>query len=145
MLDTIKEFLKGQDWRFSQVEDDTLLFGVSSQNGIYQCIIRVDAEKNRTLVYSVAGTSVPTPRQLEMVVLLNLLNVNRFMGSFELYPDTGEVRYRTSLYYGSTNPDADMVEKLILVNLSEMDTAFPAIQRVVTGTDPVEAFSELAA
>jgi hypothetical protein len=65
------------------------------------------------------------------------------MGNFELYPETGEVRFRTSLHYGASNPDADVLEKLILLNLSEMDTAFPAIQRVVTGTDSAEAFNQL--
>jgi hypothetical protein len=65
MLDSIKEFLKQQEWQFSQLGEDTLLLGVSGRNGIYQCIIQVDSEKNRTLVYSVAGTSVPTSRQLQ--------------------------------------------------------------------------------
>jgi hypothetical protein len=144
MLDSVKQFLKAQDWQFSQLGDDTLLLGVSGRNGIYQCIIQIDTEKSRALVYSVAGTSVHTSRQAEMTILLNRLNIDRFMGNFELYPETGEVRFRTSLYYGTLTPDNDVLEKLILVNLGEMDTAYPAIQRVVTGTDSKEAFSQLA-
>ena len=125
-INIIKEFLKSQEWQFTQVEGkNVLLFGIGGKNGNFQCIADLIDEDNSLIFYSVCGANTPENKRLDMLQLLNDLNYKLFFGNFEMDFQAGEVRIRTSISFKHFELNQDFIEELIMSNIVTMDKSFP--------------------
>jgi hypothetical protein len=144
-INIIKEFLKSQEWQFTQVEGkNVLLFGIGGKNGNFQCIADLIDEDNSLIFYSVCGANTPENKRLDMLQLLNDLNYKLFFGNFEMDFQAGEVRIRTSISFKHFELNQDFIEELIMSNIVTIDKSLPSIVGLMFGEISVEKALELS-
>ena len=134
MLKIIKEYLQENDWQFTQVKDkDIFLFGIAGKNGNFQCIADIVEDEHKFIFFSVYGANVPPEKRPQLLELINYLNVNFFVGNFEMDYQDGEIRYRTGVYLEFIIPNKNMIDQLIMTNIITMDKYLPALTGVMFG------------
>jgi hypothetical protein len=144
-IDIIKEFLKDQDWQFTQVKDkNILLFGIGGKNGNFQCIADLIHEENRLIFFSVCGANTPESKRNDMLQLLNALNYKLFFGNFEMDLENGEIRYRTSVSFKHIELNQNFIEEFIMSNIVTMDKSLPSLVGVMFGEISAEKALELS-
>lgn len=144
-INIIKDFLKKQDWQFTQVEGkNILLFGISGKNGNFQCIADLIEEENKFIFFSVCGANTPTNKRKETIELLNVLNYKLFFGNFEMEIQDGEIRFRTSLLFNHIELNVDIIEEIVMSNIITMDKSLPSIMGLLFGEITVEKALEFS-
>lgn len=144
-INIIKDFLKSQEWQFTQVEGkNILLFGISGNNGSFQCIANLIEEENKLIFFSVCGANTPLGKRKEMLELLNILNYELFLGNFIMDIQDGEIRFRTNISFNHVELNQNLIEELIISNISTMDRYLPSILGLMYGEISVEKALELS-
>jgi hypothetical protein len=134
MLNLIKDFLHKQEWQFSKIEDQNVfLFGMGSKNGNFQCVIEVIDEEKKFLFYSIMGANIPPEKRADVLQLINKLNCMLFVGNFEMEEEEGEIRYKVGISYEIITPTLELIEELIMTNISTLDRSLPAIMGLTFG------------
>ena len=143
MLKIIKEFLKENEWQYSQVDDRNIfIFGIGGKNGNFQCIIDIDENDKKFLFSSLCGANTPIEKRKDILELINIFNTNLYLGNFVMGTEDGEVRYKTNLEYKFITPNKGLVTQLIMVNIITMDTHLPGIMGAMYGgLTPTQAFN----
>jgi len=144
-INIIKDFLKSQEWQFTQLEGkNILLFGIGGKNGKFQCIADLIEEESKLIFFSVCGVNTPTNKRQDMLQLLNGLNYKLFLGNFEMDLQYGEVRFRTSVSFKHIELNQNFIEELIMSNIVIMDKSLPAILGLIFGEINIEKALELS-
>lgn len=133
-IDIIKDFLNRQNWQFTQLKDSNLiLFGISGDNGNFQCIANIIEEEKQFSFTSVCGANTLADKKILMLELLNVLNGKLFLGNFEMDFVDGEIRLRTNISYKYLDLNTNSVEELIMTNIITMDRSLPSIMGLMYG------------
>ncbi|MCD1261701.1 YbjN domain-containing protein [Paenibacillus athensensis] len=74
-----------------------LRIAYADEAGAWTMLVLTDEADQVCIVYSLFPTPVPVERRTELAVFLNAENYDLALGSFELDPADGELRFRTSL------------------------------------------------
>ncbi len=134
MLKLVKEYLKKQEWQFSELDEKNIfLFGIGGKNGNFQCIADVFEDEQKLVFFSICGANTPIEKRNEVLDLLNQLNYNFFLGHFEMDNEAGEIRYKTSILYKHITPTEELIDQILMTNIVTMDTYLPAIMGVMFG------------
>ncbi len=142
----IKDFLKTQEWQFTQVEDKNIfLFGISGKNGNFQCVADLIDNEYKFMFFSVCGANTPADKKRLMLELLNALNYKLFFGNFEMDSEDGEIRLRTSISFKNLKLNQDFIKELIMTNIVAMDNSLPSIMGLMFGDISVSEAIELEA
>lgn len=145
-IDIIKDFLRSQEWQFTEVEDkNILLFGIGGKNGNFKCIVDLIADEKRLIFFSVPENNTPEDKKQDMLLLLNNLNCRLFFGSFEMDLQDGKVKFKTSISFNHFELNQNFVEELILSNIVTVDKCLPSIIGLMLGKMSVEKALELSA
>lgn len=99
----------------------TFRMPVKGLHGEWVCIIRVFADTQRILVYSIVPRSVPETKRIRMAELLVRINYGLVLGNFEMDWDDGELRYKTSMDIEGITPTADLLRNLVFSNFFSTD------------------------
>ncbi len=145
MLNLVKEYLKKQEWQYSQIENkDIFLFSIGGEKGNFQCIIDISESEHRLKFFTISSANAPIEKRNEILELLNKLNFGFFIGNFEMDPDNGQIRYKTNLSYQFIEePNILLLEELIMMNIITMDRCTPSILGVLYGNLSVDKAIEL--
>ena len=144
-INLIKDFLKSQEWQFTQVEGkNVLLFGIGGKNGNFQCIADLIDEDSRLIFFSVCGANTPESKRQDMLQLLNDLNYKLFFGNFEMDLQDGEVRFRTSISFKHFEVNQDLIQEIIMSNIVTMDKSLASIVGLMFGEISVQKALELS-
>jgi len=132
MRSIVKDFLKSQNWQYSEIEGKSLiLFGINGENGNFQCIADIIEETSEFIFFSICGSNVPIEKRSEIIELLNQINFRILLGNFVMDPEDGEIRFRTSVNYNSITPSIKFVENIIMPNIITVDSCLPAIMGIL--------------
>jgi hypothetical protein len=132
MVNSVKKFLKEQEWEFSKSDKGNIFtFGVSLENGNFQCLIDVNPEREQLMIYSFCGSNCPIKKIPSLTEILNKINYQLFLGSFEVDPEDGEVRFKTSTYFDNIKPSSGFVASYVIPNIFAMDKHLPIIMRFI--------------
>ena len=144
MRELVKNFLKQQDWQFSEIEENNfIIFGISGDNGNFQCVIDVIEDEYKLIFFSICGSNVPFDKRKEILDFINRWNYKIFMGNFIMDPENGEIRFRTSITYEFIKPSLEIVEQVIILNLVTMDKSLPGLMGIMFGDLSAEKAIEL--
>jgi hypothetical protein len=145
MFQQVIKYLKEKEWVYSPIEDKTVaILGISGNNGKFQCVIDVREQENKIIFFSIFGSNVPENKRVGMAELITRLNYEKFLGNFDMDFETGQVRYKTSLFYGNTLVDDDIIDNLIMANITTMDLSLEGfMQYIYGGLTPPEAYSAM--
>jgi len=143
MFQQVIKYLKEKDWIYSPIENKTVvILGISGSNGKFQCVIDVRENENKIIFFSIFGSNVPENKRVGMAELLTRLNYEQFIGNFDMDFETGQVRYKTSLFYGKSLVDNDIIDNLIMTNITAMDISLDVLMQYIYGDlIPQEAYS----
>jgi len=134
MYNTIIEFLKQENWQYSEIaEKDAIFFGVGGKHGNFQCIANINDEESKFSFYSICGSNAPSEKRKLVLELINDLNNNLDVGNFQIDLEDGEVRFKTGIFFQSLKTNIQIVENIILPNLMGMDMALPGIVGLMFG------------
>ncbi len=89
----------------------------------------------QVMVYSLHPWVVPEDRRLAMMELLIRANYGLVIGNFEMDPDDGELRFKTSIDVGSDRLSSELLARLVQHNLDAFEQYLPAVEAVIAGGD----------
>jgi hypothetical protein len=143
MFEQIINFFRHKDWSFTQIKDKTIvILGISGKNGKFQLVADIRESEKQIAFFTICGINTPENKKPEICALLTRLNFGKFLGNFEMDYDDGEIRYKTSMYYGDIKLDDDVIERLVMTNIMTMDISLPSIMSLIYGDiSPVEAYN----
>ncbi len=141
----VKDFLKSQDWQFTQIQDkNVIFFGISGKNGNFQCYANLRENKKKFIFFSICGANTPLEKRLSMLELLNSFNYKLFFGNFEMDLEDGEIRFKTSVSYSNLDLNQHFIKELIMTNINIMDKSLAAIMKLMFGDISVEEAMKLS-
>lgn len=145
VFDVLVRFFREDDWKFRQVEGETiLLMGFQGENGRWQLIARARDPEQQVIVFSVLEKRVPEERRSAMAEFVARANYGMIIGNFELDFSDGEVRYKTSIDVESGELTTGMVKRLVYANVLMMDKYLPGIIDVMHGrAEPADAIAKI--
>jgi len=145
MFSKIINFFKEKEWIYTIIEDKTIaILGISGKNGKLQCIADVSEDEKKMIFFSVCNSNVSDDKKLLMCELLTRINHGKFLGNFEMDFEDGEIRYKTSIYYGDLELSNDVIENLIMTNIVTMDNALVSIMQLIfSDTSPIQAYNSI--
>ena len=145
MFSKIIDFFKEQGWIYTVIEDKTIaILGISGKNGKFQCIADVREDEKKIIFYSLCNSNVSEDKKILMCELLTRINHGKFSGNFEMDLNDGEIRYKTSIYYGNLELSKDVIENLIMTNIVTMDNALVSIMQLIfSDTSPIQAYNSI--
>lgn len=141
MFNKIIDYFKSQAWDYAPVGNETsAILGIKGENGEFECLAEVNEENKKFIFFSIFSENIPLGKRLEMSELLTRLNFGKFLGNFEMDIDDGELRYKTSIYFGNLELTPEIVENMIMTNIATMDQSIGGfIQLIHGGKSAIEA------
>ncbi len=134
MFKQIINYLKEKDWIYTSIEDKTvIILGISGKNGKFQCIINVQKLDKKIILFSMFSSNIPENKRVGMAELITRLNYEKFLGNFDMDFETGQVRYKTSLFYGDSLVNDDIIDNLIMTNILTMDSSLDGLMQYIYG------------
>ncbi|NJL03067.1 MAG: YbjN domain-containing protein, partial [Spirulinaceae cyanobacterium SM2_1_0] len=126
-------FLRADGWPYEPVDEGTLRTQCQGNNGRWVCYVRVREAAQQLLFYSIYPTAVPPEQRAAMSEFVTRANYGVFIGNFELDLNDGELRYKTSIDVEGSQLNANLVKRLVAINVGMMDEYWPGIERVLAG------------
>jgi hypothetical protein len=112
----------------------TVRFGISLDNGHYECYADALEESSQFIVCSISPVKVPLNKRALVAEFLTRINYRLLLGGFEMDYADGEVRFKTTLIYEDDIPPTDaLIDRTFKTNLRMMDRFFPGIMAIVYG------------
>jgi hypothetical protein len=141
LLDQLIGFLTSDDWSFTRLQGEPILYTtVKGNHGEWNCFAQIREEQNQILFYSICPTPVPEDKRSPIAEFLTRANSGLILGNFELDFDDGEIRYKTSIDVTNDFLNQALIKQLVYTNVSMMDEYLPGIQAVIAGeATPIEA------
>ena len=121
MADIVQQFFIEQRWPYEDMGEQLYRVQVEGGAAEWVCLVKLDEERHFCLVYSVLSETVPPKKRAEMALFLAEINYDLGVGSFEMDPQDGEVRFRTSLDVEGDRLSRALFERLVTMNITMMD------------------------
>lgn len=122
MLQKVIEYLKKQNWVYSQGRKENILtLTLGGNNGFYHCAIDVREDISLFLFISYMAPVCPPEKRAEMAQLLCQINSNLLYGNFEMDLFDGVIKCRTGMYYNDIELNDKLIDNVISRNTSSMD------------------------
>ncbi len=132
LLQTVMDFLAGDDWPFELVKPERLESPVQGENGMWLCGVEI-GRGQVCVVYSYCPLVIPIADRPKMAEFTTLANYGLFVGNFEMDFRDGELRFKTSIDVGQGDLPVPLVRPLIYHNVTTMDQYLPGVMAVVHG------------
>ncbi len=116
-------------------ELSTVSFTHEGEQRSWEVFCRARHPVPQVMVYSLHPWIVPADRRLAMMELLTRANYGLVIGNFELDPDDGELRFKTSIDFGSDRLSGEVLARLIQHNVDAFEQYLPAVEAVIAGGD----------
>lgn len=142
-LDILEEIVAANDWPFDRSSDDELIVEIEGRWCDYRLFFVWQTDISAMQFSCQFDMTVPTARRAALDELLGLINVQLWLGHFDVPPDENTIMFRqTMLFRGARGASVEQLEDLVEIALSECERYFPAFQFVLrNGRTPSEAVS----
>lgn len=132
MADIVQQFFLEQRWPYETLSEDLYRIQVRGSEAEWLCLVKLDEEREFCLVYSVLPEPVPVEKRADMAMFLVATNYDIGVGSFEMDPEDGEIRFRTSIDVEGDRLSKALFERLASMNITMMDEFIqPLLARLV--------------
>ncbi|MGJ1404475.1 YbjN domain-containing protein [Sphingobacterium siyangense] len=141
MLTSLKKFLEHQQWAYSKgIDENIILFGMSGENGNFQCVAAVNDKAKKFIFVSIIGVRVPKDKVAVLLEAINKINYHLTFGNFEMDTlDSGEIRFKTSLLYqGIDEIQEAHISNTIVPNLICADNYIPVFNELILENKTVD-------
>ncbi|HYH51796.1 MAG TPA: YbjN domain-containing protein [Acidimicrobiia bacterium] len=142
--DVIDEYLSVCEFPFvSSADDGVRWVPIAGQHGAWYLALSPRDELWQLIAHSVMTERVPVRRRREVALYLTRANLGLVLGNFEFDLDDGSVRYKTSIDVEGGELSVELVDHLVLANLTTFDRHLPGIRAVMGGDNAAEAFAAI--
>lgn len=121
MADIVQQFFLEQRWPYEDMGEQLYRVQVEGGEVEWVCLVKLDEERHFCLVYSILPEVVPPKKRTQMALFLAETNYDLGIGSFEMDPEDGELRFRTSLDVEGDRLSRALFERLVTMNITMMD------------------------
>ncbi|MDP8225211.1 MAG: YbjN domain-containing protein [Candidatus Lernaella stagnicola] len=145
LIQQVEEFLKANDWKFTVMDDNSLIrMGFQGDNGSWTCLIRCKEKEGFVLIYSILPNNIPEPNRQAIAEYLTRANYGMRVGNFEMDFEDGEVRCKTGISINAAEITQEIIKDLLYINLVTTDKYLPGINKVVYGdANPAETIQQI--
>ena len=146
LFDRVAGYLDANDWHYSaDQEKGYLTMGCRIKEATVRVFMDVYESDgwNRVMTFCTYPVFVPENRRGAVIDALNRINHRLIYGSFEMDPDDGEIRVRTTVESGQGLGD-DLFERVLNSNLNVSDRHFAPLMAVAFGNVDPEHVVEIA-
>lgn len=145
IIEISREYLDSLEWKYQdETSYNAIRFGMELENGKVECLLIEKTEQELLQFFSLLPLNVPTDRKEAMAEYVARANYGLNYGNFEFDYDTGEVRYRTSIFTFDGSINHQMISSLIHVNLNTIDRYLHGAMKVMFGdADPHDTILEI--
>lgn len=122
-LDSVEDFLSGNDWVFNRPNPDELTVRINGKHGLYALTFLWQEDYSAMQFICEFDLKIPEGRAEMADRALSRINERMWLGHFDLPPETMQPRFRhTSLFRGCTQTSgAEHVEDLVDIALVECE------------------------
>lgn len=138
------EVLKARDWNFEVDEENQMInTGCRGENGQWK--IRAGGVTDYTCaILSRFPIDCPQPKRPLCAELLTRINFMLPVGCFEMDLEDGQIFFKTNMPYNQEPPECELLDNLLICNISSMDHYLPVIMQVIyAGVGPAKALADL--
>jgi len=138
------DFLRSEGWptpRKIDLEVIELDFG--REDVPWTCYLEAREGERQVLFYTALRAHVPAERMAAMLEFVARANFGLAIGNFELDPEDGEIRFKTSVDVNNTELTAGLLSGLTSLNVAAVHVYAPAIEAVLAGAEPRAAIAEV--
>jgi len=116
----------------------------NQSNGIFECLITENKNKNILSVYFYFPGKIPENKINEIAVFSSLVNCSLYLGGFELHIPENSLRLRNSFYYDKTSYFSDNVLASSINMLSDIiNGCFPSIMSIIyADANPTDVYNQ---
>jgi len=146
MYQTVIDLLESKKWKYQTIEGKSVIhFGISAGNGNIDCVVDIREQKKQFIFLSYCSAFAFKNKIDPIAEFVNRVNYGLVIGDFELNPENGKIRFKTSMFYDDEYPiSISVIESTIITNLFMMDRYLPGIMSVLYGSiSPQEAIEEI--
>jgi hypothetical protein len=105
----------------------------TGESGEWTCLAVAREQQRQFVFYSVLDGFVEADQRPAVQEFLTRANWTLAIGNFEFNPDTGEVRYKTSVDLGEEHLTSNLAQRVVYANVINMDRYLPALLAVCAG------------
>ena len=143
MPSAVSAFFDAERWDVLSI-DESPVPGVRGafrgENGEWFVDVFWFPEFEHLVVLSVATSPVPDESREAVAGYLTFVNFGLPLGNFELSPETGDFRCKTSVSIAEADLTAEIVARHVYANVALMDRYLPGVEQVLDGVDADYAY-----
>lgn len=140
----IVEMLQAERLRFRARGRYAFEVAFKSRNARYSVLIGSDDEGYQVRVFTHSDLCVPEERRAAVCEFLMLVNWQLFVGSFELDPRDGEVRFKGTTFLANDGvPGQEQLSGVLHGGVYVFDAHYPALARVIDGASPEDGLDDV--
>lgn len=146
LIERLAEWMDSNDWKHDlNSEKGSLWTGCNLKDVSVRSWLEVhDSEDwQRVMTLTFYPMRAPEARRTAMAEAINRINQSLVFGNFEMDPEDGEIRFRTTVEAPSAM-DYKMFDRVFHSNLSAADRYFPALMAVAYGNAVPASVLDLA-
>jgi len=126
LQERIESFLQLKGLKYEKVDEHILRLRFMTRDGNWTGLIHLAEEDGHCTIYSVLPDPVPARHRLSAAVALMNANYDLTSGNYEMDEEDGELRFRTTVFLGSTH-DAAEFGAVLAEHLEQMEYDLPTI------------------
>ena len=141
------QFLKDDEWPHEEIDAfPALRTAFEGQNARWDCFARPLDDDDQLIFYSLCPELIPVNQRAQVMEYITRANFGLRMGNFEMNPDDGELRFKTSLDAEGVTPPQEMIKAVIYGNVTTMDIYLPGVLAILhADATPIQALSDVEA
>lgn len=131
------DFLRANDWPVPRrIAAETIELDFARDDVPWTCYLEARENERQVIFYSTLAEPAPRERIAAMFEFVARANYGLAIGNFEIDPEDGEVRFKTSVDVNNTLLTDGLLSGLTALNVATMNVYLPGIRAVMAGGDP---------
>ncbi|MNQ94553.1 hypothetical protein D3C85_1100740 [compost metagenome] len=122
--EVVEGYLNRLEMPYEWVDESILRFEYTGKQGSWIVLVRVEAEQQVCIVYSIYPQAVPEEHRTDVAVFLTQENYDLAVGNFEMDTEDGELRYRTSVDAENAQFTTELFARMLTTNVEIVDYYF---------------------
>ena len=130
-IEDLEDLLERHDLGWSAPQPGIYRIDFEIESGVWTTLVHTDPEDGICAVTSIWPEQVAEDDRARVALELSRRNYELAVGSYEVDPQDGEVRYRTGIDLGQADPDPLLLEALVLGSLHMVAETYDEIADLI--------------
>lgn len=133
IFDDIVRYLRRENLHFGIGAGDALRLAIRGEHGEYAVLIHYPWEREIVVAYAEYSFRVPPEKRGEILEMAARINWGLFFGTCEYSPETGVVRFRSTMLTDDADFNAGQFGTMLSTAVADAERYAPAFDAVIAG------------